>query len=42
MSSFGHKEIEYSGDTNDEVRPLLFKDVSKGPTKTKKARTLST
>ena len=33
MSSFGHTEIEYFGDNNDEVRPLLSKRV-----KTKKGK----
>ena len=27
ISSFGHTEIEYFGDSNDEVRPLLSKEV---------------
>ena len=27
MSSFGHTEIEYFGDSNDEERPLLSKEV---------------
>ena len=27
MSSFGHTEIEYFGDSNDEVRPLFPKKV---------------
>ena len=27
MSSFGYKEIEYSGESNDEVRPRLSKEV---------------
>ena len=39
MSSFGHTEIKYLWDTNDEVRPLSPK---KGPTKTKQAQNLST
>ena len=27
LSSFGHTEIEYFGDSNDGVRPLLSKEV---------------
>ena len=27
MSSFGHTEIEYFWDNNDEIRPLLAKEV---------------
>ena len=27
LSSFGHTEIEYFGDRNDEVRPLFSKEV---------------